>query len=244
MQRPQLKPSVTWRRFSHKTYATFQSLHREVRIGVLGVAMLSACTFVKQPNSTRHQLQTGDLLFCLETQDDGLGGAIAAVNEGIDQQSISHVAIVVNRKEVVEATPRQGVRTTTISQFLHDSHHAADGTPLVVVGRLIDTTGVAASVHRALQYVGRPYDTLYLPNNAAIYCSELVQLSYRRPDSTEVFGQQPMSFSDASGQILPYWTALYAAHNMEVPEGWPGTHPARMSADTALCILPLPDEYR
>lgn len=230
---------ATWRRFSHKAYAAFQSLHREVRIGVLGVAMLSACTFVSKPVSTRQILQTGDLLFCLETQDDGLGGAIAAVTEGVGQQQISHVAIAVNDRQVVEATPRWGVRIITVSQFLAEAHHAADGSPLVVVGRLKDTTGVVASVDRALQYVGLPYDTLYLPDESAIYCSELVQLSYRRQDNTPVFEQQPMSFSDSSGQILPYWIDLYAAHGMQVPEGLPGTNPGALSRDTSIYIINL-----
>ena len=34
--------SVRWKRFSHASFATFQSLHREVEIGVLAVAMLSS----------------------------------------------------------------------------------------------------------------------------------------------------------------------------------------------------------
>lgn len=36
------KESLRWRRFSHASYAVFCSLHREVTIGVLGVAMLSS----------------------------------------------------------------------------------------------------------------------------------------------------------------------------------------------------------
>lgn len=252
--------AVTWRRFSHKAYAAFQSLHREVRIGVLGVAMLSACTFVKQPANMTDRLQTGDLLFCLETQEDGLGGAIAAVNEGIAQQNVSHVAIVVEGRgagpesqngmlvnetmpasqaeiHVIEATPQAGVRILSLSQFLTEAHHAADGSPLIIVGRLKDTTGVAASVRHAMTYLGLPYDTLYLPDETAIYCSELVQLSYRRPDGTAIFPQQPMSFSDSTGTILPYWIELYREHGMEVPEGLPGTHPATMSRDTAIVII-------
>ncbi len=233
-------PTVaTWKRFSHKAYAAFQSLHREVKIGVLGVAMLTACTFVRQPASTVSVLQTGDLLFCIEDQDDGLGGAIAAVTEGVAQQSISHVAIAVNNRQVVEATPQGGVRTISLSQFLAESNHAADGSPLVAVGRLRDTTGVAASVRRALTYLSLPYDTLYLPDNAAIYCSELVQLSYLRPDGAAIFAQQPMSFSDAAGQIPAYWTTLYAAHGMTVPEGLPGTNPGALSRDTSIFILPI-----
>ena len=38
------KTKTKWKRFSGASYATFQSLHREVRIGVLSVAMLSSVT--------------------------------------------------------------------------------------------------------------------------------------------------------------------------------------------------------
>lgn len=44
----QIKKSVKWRRFSNAPYATFQSLHREVKIGVLTVAMLSSVSLKSQ----------------------------------------------------------------------------------------------------------------------------------------------------------------------------------------------------
>lgn len=209
-------------------------------IGVLCSVLLSACTLEQNTASTPQFLQKGDLLFCLETQEEGLGGAIAAVTEGVDNQNISHVAIMSSDSTLVEATPQAGVRVVGVEQFLAEAHHTADGSPLVVVGRLNDTTGVAASIVRAMQYVGLPYDTLYLPDTSAIYCSELVQLSYLRPDGSPVFPTQPMSFCDASGQILTYWIDLYKTHGMEVPEGVEGTNPGALSRDTCLRIMALP----
>lgn len=231
-----------WRRFCHKNYAVFRSLHTEVSIGVLGVAMLSSCAFVNNTASCgQEQLQQGDLLFCLEPDEsDGLGGAIAAVTGGVGSQRITHVAIAVDSVRIVEATPREGVRVINLWDFIQSAGTDPDGEPLLLLGRLRDTTGVAASVERALTYVGRPYDVLYQPDDSAIYCSELVQLSYRRADGTSIFPQQPMTFRDSTGQIPSYWTELYAGHGMAVPEGEPGTNPVGLSQSEELDLLKAP----
>ena len=236
----QPKERCRWRRFSHKAYAAFRSLHREVSIGVLGVAMLGSCTFVRPPGQIQEPLQRGDLLFCIEGEEspaEGLGNAIAAVTNGAGNQSITHVAIVVDTTTVVEASPRHGVRVIHLAQFLADADHDPGGTPLVLAGRLRDTTGLSLSVERALQYVGRPYDFLYLPSDSAIYCSELVQLSYQRPDGSPVFAQEPMSFSDSTGHIAPYWLQHYAERGLAVPEGELGTNPGAMSRHDAVQML-------
>jgi len=205
----------------------------------ISALLLTACGPVSSGSSDSlfSDGQPGDLLFCVETESDGLGGAIAAVTEGKDQVGISHVAILADHQRVVEAAPDGGVRVVGLQEFLDEAHHDANGLPMVLAARLRDTTGVAASVCRALGYVGLPYDTLYLPDNSAIYCSELVQLSYQRNDGTPIFAQQPMTFRDSTGQISPFWSELYQAHGMEVPEGLPGTNPGGISRDQAIYFI-------
>ena len=85
------------------------------------------------------------------------------------------------------------------------------------------------SIANAKHYLGRPYDRLYLPDNDAIYCSELVQFSFVNKHGKRLFAPIPMSFHDASGRITDYWIQFYAKHNMEVPEGEPGTNPGELS---------------
>lgn len=243
--------ALRWRRFSRKAYAVFRSLGREVSIGVLGVAMLASCAFVGQDNQEA-ALQRGDLLFCIEHPDgsDGLGEAITAVTQGAQSLSISHVAIYVGSRSdegaapfseenewLIESVPGRGVRLVTLTDFLNIQGHDASMSPLVVAGRLHDTAGVAASVERSFRYLGRPYDYLYEPSDSAIYCSELVQLSYLRSDGRAVFPTIGMTFRDASGQIADYWQRLYAEHGRPVPEGEPGTNPGAMSRDTALFLF-------
>ena len=132
----------------------------------------------------------GDLLFCVSPD----GNAITDVTAGIDGRRIDHVAIFHRENGVVYALEavHRGVVLTPMDSFLlrRDS--------LVLVGRLKerDTASVAASVQRALQYLGRPYDYNFMPDDSAFYCSELVQKCYRDASGALVFNPIPMSFHD------------------------------------------------
>ena len=88
-----------------------------------------------------------------------------------------------------------------------------------------------------MSYIGRPYDRLYMPDDSAVYCSELVQLSYTDKDGTSVFPQQPMSFHDKSGKVTEFWKDYYRQFGMDVPEGWPGTNPGGISQSEAIDII-------
>lgn len=173
----------------------------------------------------------GDLLFCVSPD----GNAITDVTAGIDGRRIDHVAIFHRENGVVYALEavHRGVVLTPMDSFLlrRDS--------LVLVGRLKerDTASVAASVQRALQYLGRPYDYNFMPDDSAFYCSELVQKCYRDASGALVFNPIPMSFHDKTGIVTPYWKEYYARQGMEVPEGWPGSNPGQLSRSDKVCIL-------
>ena len=160
-------------------------------------------------------LHTGDLLFHVVSQ----GNAITDVTPGM----IDHVAIVMSRDSVIEAVGK-GVKTTPI-----DSLRQQDGYYLMARVKGADSK---QSLRNALQYLGRPYDRLYLPDNDAIYCSELVQLSFVDKHGKRLFSPIPMSFHDATGRITDYWRQFYAKHQLEVPEGEPGTNPGELSQRT------------
>lgn len=244
---------IRWKRFSRAHFAAFRSLHREVQIGVLAVAMLATAGLKTEgqdhvQNSGRQHddraqadVSEGDLLFCIESTTQGLAGAISAVTSGTDGAKVVHVAIACREPEatslsVLEASPSHGVWLTPFQDFISHCEHDAEGHPLVIIGRLRDTLGLAASVRRAHRYIGLPYDTLYMPDETEIYCSELVQLSFLRPDGSHIFPTIPMSFSDSSGSIAPYWQQLYGSRGLSVPEGLPGTNPGALSRDTSLFI--------
>ncbi len=208
--------------------------------------LATSCNIPTQTAAVIHGLEIyhGDLLFCIEEPSgDGLSDAIANVTEGVNGSQVVHVGIAceeLGKMMVLEATPSHGVWLTTIDKFFEEAEYDAEGNPSVLVGRLRDTLGLAASVQRAKQYLGLPYDTLYIPDDKQIYCSELVQLSYLRPDGTPIFHTRPMSFTDSSGDIAPYWKKLYAERGISVPEGTPGTNPGDLSRDSVTLRIMQP----
>lgn len=159
------------------------------------------------------------------------GNAITAVTSGTADLSIEHVGMFVRiggRAVVIEAVPSRGVCITPADSFMLRTDRASRPLPLVV-GRVTGGLDVAASVDKALSFVGCAYDSLYLADNGEIYCSELVQKSFTDSLGRPVFGTIPMTFRDASGRIPAYWQRFYARHGMAVPEGRPGTNPGELS---------------
>ena len=137
----------------------------------------------------------------------------------------------------LEASGKHGVWLNPINSFFVHSDHTAEGHPMVLLGRLKDTTTIASCVEKAKTYLGRPYDYQYMPSDSALYCSELVQLSYVDSAGEAIFPQVPMSFHNQDGQILPFWTTYYRQWNMAVPEGEPGTNPGGISRSDKITIV-------
>ena len=162
--------------------------------------------------SSCQTLKTGDLLFHVAES----GNAITDVTPGM----IDHVAIYLGNDSAVEAVGR-GVVITPLDSLRQQKGH-------YMIGR-VSYLNAKASIEQALSYVGRSYDWLYLPDNDDIYCSELVLLSYTDREGKQLFAPIPMSFHNASGRITDYWKEFYARHQMEVPEGLPGSNPAELS---------------
>ena len=190
---------------------------------------------------TPSALQHGDLLFCVASPSrDGIAQAIVSVTEGIDLQRVSHVAIVCKEPDgtyALEASGKQGVWLNPIDSFFIHCDHSSANKPMVLLGRLKDSSHVAASVERAKTYLGKPYDRQYLPGDSAIYCSELVHLAYLDSEEKPIFPQQPMSFHDQSGHVTQFWKDYYQQWHMNVPEGWPGTNPGGISRSDAIEIV-------
>lgn len=166
------------------------------------------------------QLQTADLLFHVtETHN-----AITAVTPAM----IDHVAIVISRDSVIEAVGK-GVVTTPLDSLRQQNGY-------YLVGR-VDNVDWQKTIANARRYLGQPYDTLYLPDNAAIYCSELVLLAFVDQHGHPIFQPVPMTFRDSTGQIPSHWLELYERNGLAVPEGHPGSNPAELSQRKELRIV-------
>ena len=190
------------------------------------LCMVACCqTFAQQPDRICDVslLKDGDLLFEVSPSDN----AITDVTQGFDGMKIDHVAIYWD-KHVIEATRVKGVAISSLEQFIKRNTQN-NGEVRVLVGRITSDYHLRKTIKRAKRFLGLPYDSLFLPDNNAIYCSELVQKSYVDKKNRLIFSPIPMSFHDASGNVTDYWKAFYRRFNMDVPEGEPGTNPGELS---------------
>lgn len=122
---------------------------------------------------------------------------------------------------VIEATYR-GVVITPIEKWMKHPER-------IHIGRIRGKIDKQQSIANALSYVGKPYDYLFQEGDDEIYCTELIQLSFVDKQNRPIFLTVPMSFHDASGQVMPYWEDYYSRRGMTVPEGKPGTNPSEMA---------------
>ena len=159
-------------------------------------------------------LHVGDLLFHVVDNDNAI--------TSVTPDRIDHVAICISRDSVIEAIPSEGVTTTPLHQLLQ-----RDG-GYYVVGR-VKHANIRHSVNNARAYQRLPYDSLYLPATDAIYCSELVLLSYVDRHGNRLLHSVPMTFRDSTNQIPLFWQQLYERHSMPVPEGEPGSNPSELA---------------
>lgn len=94
---------------------------------------------------------------------------------------------------------------------------------------------IPAAVKRLEALKGKEYDFLFMPENDAYYCSELVQTVFGGYDGVPLFPSAPMSFADKStGETAPFWTEYFQKRNAAVPEGVPGTNPGDLSKSNKL----------
>lgn len=183
------------------------------------------------------ELQDGDLLFQVG-QGSAFEQAISSATEGIDGAAFTHVGIAQVRKGqpfVWEASTQGGVRRVPLQAFLDEA--AQNGGPLVEVFRFkaISKKQVRKAIKRLKKLEGKPYDFLFLPNNDAYYCSELVQTVFLDKDGHFLFPSVPMSFNDKkTGKLSPWWKEYFEQRNAPVPQGVPGTNPGDMSKSALL----------
>ena len=201
-------------------------------IKVVAVALLMLVGTAAGMTQGLSEVSEGDLFFIVHWQ----GNNITEVTAG--DLPIDHVAIahriggndgLLYAIEAIDPI----VTLTPIDTLLRRT--ADDGDSLMVAR--VQGIDARATTARALQYVGRPYDHLYLPDDKEIYCSELVQLACVDCSGRQIFDTQPMSFHDISGNITPYWTEFYHSRGLTVPEGEPGTNPASLYAHPRVTIV-------
>lgn len=171
--------------------------------------------------------RTGDLLFVNAPEDAGqMDGAIVAATG-----NIIHVAILEKARDgsvwVIDATPKRGVDRHPLDTLKADFPETEGYSYLFA--RPAESS--VQFVEQAKRFIGQPYDQAFLPENGAMYCSELVRDSYRRPDGTYLFDTNPMNFRASDGTFPQWWVEHFADLGMPIPQDTPGTNPQDMYAE-------------
>ena len=171
---------------------------------------------------------------------DGGRDLDATGNDG--ELNIIHVAVAEVQGDscwIIDATIKHGVDRHPLDTFLTDFTLRDGSYPVFKVMRLRDDSRAQEFVDNTRKFLGQPYDSAFLPDNGAMYCSELVYESYLTPDGGHIFSEAPMNFLDDEGAMPVYWEQLFGMLGMEVPQGIPGTNPRQMSRDPALVNVEL-----
>lgn len=194
---------------------------------ILLLLCAAACALVGE------RLQTGDLVFVgVEEGSDADAGSMSDAIVSATG-SITHVGIVEvdgsGTVWIIDASPKRGVARHSLASFISDNPRA-----VFTVKRLRDTSGVSQFVENAKAHIGEPYDLAFLPDNGAMYCSELIREACHRPDGSFLFEETPMNFLAADGTVPAYWDQLFADLGMEVPQGVLGTNPQELSQSPLL----------
>ncbi len=192
--------------------------------------------------SRNDRLRNGDLIFVgLPAGYDAATGTMdAAISSSTGEDggvNLIHVAIAEVRADsvwIIDATIRHGVDRHPLDTMLKDFTLKDGSQPTYIVKRLKDSRKAAQYVENAKQFLGLPYDVAFLPNNGALYCSELVRESYRTENGAFIFDEKPMNFKNSEGEFPLYWQQLFALIGQEIPQDIPGTNPQDMSGAAVL----------
>jgi len=200
--------------------------------------VLSNCDRIQKRDA--FQLKQGDLLF----QNTGTGkvdSAIKAVTATASSKNYSHVGMAVQQGGqwvVLEAIPKEGVCLTPLKKFLNRNKNALNQSQ-TTVARL--NRKFQPYISKAIAYgtkrLNTPYDEIFLWDDNAYYCSELVYKMFSSqalPKDAMPFLTHPMTFNDSEGNPMPSWIHYYRSRNCEIPEGLEGTNPNLMASSPHL----------
>ena len=203
---------------------------------VFCICLAASCA--RQPES----LRTGDLIFVgipadYSLDDNSMDAAIADATGSPDSLNLIHVAIAEvegDQTWIIDATIKYGVDRHPLDTFLTQFTLKDGSYPVFEVMRLKDDKVAQTAVERAKSFVGTSYDVAFLPDNGALYCTELVQVSYLTDDGSRIFASAPMNFKNAEGEFPVYWQQLFALIGQQIPQDIPGTNPQAMARDPQL----------
>jgi len=184
--------------------------------------------------------RSGDLVFVAIPADYSLdtadmsSGIAEATSDGEDLNYI-HVAILEVEGDsswIIDATIKHGVDRHPLDTFISDFTLRDGSLPTFEVMRI--KGGPRDMVAKAKEFVGRPYDMWFDPDNEAKYCTELVRDSYLDAKGQPIFEAAPMNFKGSDGEFPVYWKQLFELLGAPIPQDVMGTNPHDMRESSLL----------
>ena len=198
------------------------------------IALFFPCLLLAQVKSS--QLQDGDLVF--QDMDCGpLCDAIEAVTDGYAGRDFSHMGMVYHRNDTIYIAEAAGkaVRLTPLAKFAQNTKK-----PMLVMRLKKEyTSRIPAAIDFSLKQLGVPYDSEYVYDNGAYYCSELIYDAFLFANGNKpFFTLYPMTYKEpGTNEFFPAWVKYYKTIGKPIPEGLPGCNPGGVSKSDKLISL-------
>ena len=197
----------------------------------------------------RPALRSGDLVFVglpsdYNSDTSSMSSGITAATGSAEGTNYIHTGILEVQGDsvwIIDATIKRGVAREPLDTFLVDFTLRDGSLPLLEVMRF--KKGPRDIVEKAKKFIGQPYDVYFLPDNGAMYCTELVRESYLDGAGAPILEDAPMNFRAQDGEFPPYWVKLFSSLGVEIPQDVPGTNPQDMRQSPLLkkIDISLPD---
>lgn len=136
-----------------------------------------------------------------------------------------HVALVIDKNTVIEATPAKGVSLTTLEDFMKIGQ--------VYVAKTDNKNLSHKAADLAMNFLNYPYNFTFDDSyKKGLYCSQLITKSFEIANGGKpYFKEDTLNFKDINGNIPTFWVYYYKKYNMSVPHGEKGSHPSRLFLD-------------
>lgn len=209
---------------------------------MLLLIVINATTLAAQ-NYTKSiaKLKAGDILF-QQLNCGELCNAINAVTNGYRGKDYNHCALVVTTSsglQVIEAIGSK-VQYNSIRNFYARTNDTVKVKNILVARpKQKYQTLIPAAQAEAMELVGQPYDDVFIINNGAWYCSELIYHVFKvANNNTPIFLLKPMTYKNPkTNEFFPAWVTYYAQLKQPIPQGYEGINPGGISRSKVIKII-------
>lgn len=209
-------------------------LFKRANIFFISSIILLSCNNNQKNN--KFKLKQGDLLF-QNTGTDTIDNAIKEVTATSMAKNYSHVGMAMEKEGqwfVLEAIPKEGICQTPLTKFLNRNKNKFNKSQ-TTVARLDPyyQPYISKAIEYGIERIDTPYDEIFLWDDDAYYCSELVYKMFSTqeiPGDSIPFLTHPMTFNDNTGNPMSSWVSYYKERKHEIPEGIEGTNPNLMAS--------------